>query len=353
MTRTFVPFGKAWALRVPVPYSALVRDGDRAWSAGQLALDIEGRVLAPGDTAAQAKVIATNIEGLLAEVGMGAADVSRLVIYSAAHDVAANLGVREFFAERFGHDTLVEIVPVPHFFYDGLQIVVDVFCSRSEPVIEEEVPGGGKARVKQEGNLVLVNLTAPPETLGRAVGALLGGHGLSPHQLLSGWGIAPEPALASVPGQVAPRLPGFFAGALMPCYMLDDQVHLYLTFGAGDVEIAEKRGGKVRLHLARTGKIAVIDARYLGGRAISLEEQTEAVMDELGVMLDEHGFGFGDVVKSTTFYAGGNTAEELHGNLAIRNRFFTAPGPASTGVPIARMADPGAKIRIELVLRAA
>jgi len=351
MTRHFIPFGKSWALRVPVPYSAMVRDGDRAWSAGQLALDTSGRVLEPGNTEGQAKVIAANIDALLDEVEMQSADVSRLVVYSAAHDVAANLGVQSFFAERFGGETLVEIVPVPHFYYDGVMIEVDVFCGRSEPVIVEDLPGGGKARVKREGNLVLVNLTAPPTELGRAVSALLGAHGLSPHQLLSGWGIAPEPALASVPGQVAPRLPGFFAGALMPCYMLDDKVHLYLTFGAGEVQIAEKRGGRVRLHLARTGKIGVLDARFLGGRAVSLEEQTEAVMDELAIMLEEHGMGFGDVVKATTFYAGGNTAEELHGNLAIRNRFYTEPGPASTGVPIARMADPGAKVRIELVLR--
>jgi|GEM_PF-7038360 len=74
-------------------------------------------------------------------------------------------------------------------------------------------------------------------------------------------------------------------------------------------------------------------------------------MDGLGVMLEAHGMGFGDVVKSTTFYAGGNTAEDLHGNLAIRNRFYTEPGPASTGVPIARMADSGSKVRIEPVLR--
>lgn len=353
MTRAFVPFGRSWSLRVPVPYSALVRDGTRAWSSGQLSLDTNGQVLAPGDIAAQAAVIAGNIETLLTEAELGARDVSRLVLYSAAHDPADHDGIMALFANRFGADTLIEIVPVPHFYYDGVMLEVDVFCARSEPVIEQSLPAGGQVRVKHEGNLILANLTAPPDSLGRAIGGLLTRHGLSPHQLLSGWGIAPEPALSAVPGQVAPRLPGFFAGALMPCYMLDDRVHLYLTFGVGDVEIAERRGGRVRLHLARAGKIAVLDGRYLGGRAVSLEEQTEAVMDELALMLEDHGMGFGDVVKATTFYAGGNTAEELHGNLAIRNRFFTEPGPASTGVPIARMADPGAKVRVELVLRPA
>lgn len=351
MPRRFVPFGKSFSLRIPVPYSAMVCDGDRAWSSGQLALDGHGAVRAPGEIAAQAAIIADNIDLLLTEAALTAENVSRLVVYSAAHDAAEHSEISALFARRFGIDTLVEIVPVPHFYYDGVMLEVDVFCGRSEPVIEESLPAGGRARIKVEGNLVLVNLTAPPSSLGRAVGGLLTRHSLSPHQLLSGWGIAPEPQLSAVPGQLAPRLPGFFAGALMPCYLIDDQVHLYLTFGAANVDIAEKRGGRVRLHLARTGKIAVLDGRYLGGRAVSLEEQTEAVMEELETMLGEHGMGFGDVVKSTTFYAGGNSAEELHGNLAIRNRFYAEPGPASTGVPIARMADPGAKLRIELILR--
>ncbi|GKY87135.1 RidA family protein [Sinisalibacter aestuarii] len=351
MQRQFVPFGQRWSIRMPVPYSALVVDGDRAWSSGQLALDPVGAVRAPGDLAAQARIIADNIAALLAEGGLNAAAVSRLVLYSAAHDPAAQAKAETFFARRFGPDTLIETVPVPHFYYDGVLLEVDVFCARAQPVEGEALPGGGSARVMREDELVLVNLTAPPASLGQAIGGLLNRHALSPDQLLSGWGIAPEPMLSAVPGQVAPRLPGFFAGALMPCYQIGDQVHLYLTFGTGEVEIAERRGERVRLHLARAGTLAVLDGRYLGGREVGLDAQTEAVMAELGKVLAEHGMSFTDVVKSTTFYAGGNTAEELHGNLAIRNRYYSAPGPASTGVPIARMADPGAKVRIELVLR--
>lgn len=351
MTRQFLPFERLWSLRMPVPYSAILRDGDRAWSSGQMALDGAGNVLAPHDIKAQATIIADHIDTLVNAIGMGSGDVSRLVLYSCAHDPDDHAGIRSFFGKRFGKDTLVEVVPVPHFFYDGVMVVADVFCARSKPVIDEALPGGGKARVKREGSLVLVNLTAPPDMLGRAIGGLLTKHRLSPHQLLSGWGIAPEPYLSAVPGQVAPRLPGFFAGALMPCYLIDDQAHLYLTFGAGDVEIAEHRGESVRLQLASTGTLAVLDGRYIGGTAVDLSAQTERVMTRLGDILQEHGMDFTNVVKSTTFYAGNNTAEELHANLDVRNRFFNAPGPASTGVPIARMADPGSKVRIELVLR--
>lgn len=350
MTRQYLPFGERQMMRIPVPYSALLRDGDRAWTSGQLAIDDSGAVLAPGDIAAQAGIIAANILTLLDDAGLERADVSRLVAYSAAHDSDREAAMEAVFADVFGSAPLIEIVPVPHFYYDGVLLEVDVFCAPSEPVTETTLPGGGKARVKREGELVLVNLTAPPAALGRAIGELLSRHALSPGRLLSGWGVAPEPILSIVPGQVAPRLPGFFSGALMPCYVIDDDVHLYMTFGVGEVEISERQGERVRLHLARCGTLGVLDARYRGGRDVSLEDQTEAVMADLGTMLADYGMDFSDVVKSTTFYAGGNTADELHANLEIRNRFYSAPGPVSTGVPIARMADPGSKVRIELVL---
>jgi enamine deaminase RidA (YjgF/YER057c/UK114 family) len=350
LTRQYIPFGERQMMRIAVPYSALLREGERAWTSGQIALDESRAVLAPGDIAAQAGIIAGNIVALLDEAGLGPSDVSRLVAYSAAHDGDRETAMEAVFADVFGSAPLIEIVPVPHFYYDGVLLEVDVFCAPSEPVIVDALPGGGKARVKREGELMLVNLTAPPNALGQAIGELLRRHALSPDQLLSGWGIAPEPILSMVPGQVAPRLPGFFSGALMPCYVIDDDVHLYLTFGVGEMEISEHHGERVRLHLARCGLLAVLDARYRGGREVSLDAQTEAVMAELAAVLAEHGMDFTDVVKSTTFYAGGNTADELHGNLEIRNRFYTEPGPASTGVPIARMADPGSKVRIELVL---
>lgn len=351
MARTFIPFDTVWNMRVPVPYSGLVIDGDRAWSTGILPLDIDGDVRFPANAVDQAKVIIDHAQTLLARGGLDAGHVGRVVLYLATHEPAPVARLTGLFADAFGADTLIEAVPVPRFHYEGVLIEADVFCAPSDPVTFEDLPGGGHARVNREGGLILMNLTAPVETLGRAVGGLLAAHELSPHQLLSGWGIAPEPALAAVPGQIAPRLPGFFAGALMPCYNIFDRVHLYLTFGIGEVDIFESREDNVRLHLADTGEIAVLDGRYLGGAAVGLAEQTVAVMDGLDATLKAHGMSFGNVVKSTAFYAGQNTPEEMHANMDIRNRYYTRPGPASTGVPIARMADPGAKVRIELVLR--
>ncbi len=351
MARQFIPFDTLWNMRIPVPYSGLVIDGDRAWSAGLLPLDIDGDVRFPADPIEQARVLIANGTSLLEQGGLGPDHVSRIVLYLAPHDLGPIARLVAMFSEAFGRDTLVETVPVPGFHYGGALIEADIFCAPSEPVIEEELPGGGHARVKREGGLILMNLTAPVHTLGRAVAGLLSQHALSPHQLLSGWGIAPEPALSAVPSQIAPRLPGFFAGALMPCYNIFDKVHLYLTFGEGPVEITESREENVRMHLADAGDIAVLDCRYLSGASVTLSDQTRAVMDGLAVALLQRGMSFANVVKSTTFFSGGTTPEEMHANMKIRKSFYPTPGPASTSVPIARMADPGAKVRIELVLR--
>ncbi len=351
MARQFIPFDRLWNMRIKVPYSGLVIDGDRAWTTGMLPLDTDGDVRFPANPIEQAKAIIANAETLLDTGGLDVGQVSRVVLYLAAHEPATVERLVEMFATTFGSDTLVETVPVPQFHYGGALIEADIFCAPSEPVIEEDLPGGGLARVKREGGLILMNLTSPVYTLGRVVGNLLTRHRLSPDQLLSGWGIAPEPSLAAVPGQIAPRLPGFFAGALMPCYNIFDRVHLYLTFGEGAVELAESREEHVRLHFADAGDIAVLDGRYLSGESVNLADQTRVVMNALSVTLADRGMSFANVVKSTAFYAGQNTPEEMHANMSIRNAYYASPGPASTGVPIARMADPGAKVRVELVLR--
>jgi len=353
MARQFVDYGPSWVMPFAAPYSALVRDGARAWSSGMLALDGDGQVCSPGDVIAQALLIAARIGPLLAEAGLTPDSVSRLVLYSAPPLPEARREIEAVFCAALGHTPMIEIVPVPHFHYAGIELAVDVHCAPAEAVIENALPGGGRARVMREPGAIVLNLAAPVSSIGQALGGVLSLHRLSPDRLLSGWGIAPEPMLSAVPGQIAPRLPGFFVGALMPCYKGDDLAHLYLTFGEGEIELFESREGLVRLHLARAGNLAVLDGRYLGGAGVGLAEQTEVVMAGLAATLETHGLAFTDVVKSTTFYAGRNTAEDLHANMAVRNARYRKPGPASTGVPIARMADPGAKVRIELVLRPA
>ena len=85
-------------------------------------------------------------------------------------------------------------------------------------------------------------------------------------------------------------------------------------------------------------------------REAGLVAQTEAIMAALDVHLASLGLAYGDVVKSTTHYVGGSSAEELHENMAVRNRRYTKPGPASTGLPVFGFADPESKVVVDLTL---
>ena len=65
MARSFVPFEALWHMPIDVPYSFMVRDGARAWSCGQLALDQSSQVMAPGDLVRQSEIVCDYIETIL------------------------------------------------------------------------------------------------------------------------------------------------------------------------------------------------------------------------------------------------------------------------------------------------
>ena len=105
----------------------------------------------------------------------------------------------------------------------------------------------------------------------------------------------------------------------------------------------------VELETAHARRFTQVTARVVEG-ADGLVPQTEAVMTALDAHLSALGLAYVDVVKSTTHYVAGDSAEELHDNMAVRNRRYTSPGPASTGVPVAALDDPACLIVVTLTL---
>ena len=96
----------ALAAQVPYAYAAVTQHPARlVVTAGACPLDAAGRVVAPGDVAAQARQCADNLFLALAEAGAGAADVlflRVLVATSSREDLGDAWGV---VAEAFGeHD---------------------------------------------------------------------------------------------------------------------------------------------------------------------------------------------------------------------------------------------------------
>jgi enamine deaminase RidA (YjgF/YER057c/UK114 family) len=118
-------------MRIDHPYSLWVRDGQLCWSCGQCPLDSDGQVIAPGDFMAQTRYVALSIEQSLRSLQLGIVHVAKFVIYyvpaTSSGQALAELVAR--FSERF----LIIPITVPHFYYEGMLIEIDVFGSHSQP----------------------------------------------------------------------------------------------------------------------------------------------------------------------------------------------------------------------------
>lgn len=77
--------------------------------------------------------------------------------------------------------------------------------------------------------------------------------------------------------------------------------------------------------------------------------QTKQVMKQIGRALKAFGADFGDVVKLNRWYVGHGTIEDFEPAALACAAHFTEPGPAATGIPLPRHAQPGHLIRIEVV----
>ena len=66
---------------VPASYSHGMWAGDTLYVAGQVARDVHGALVGPGDAVAQARQVYENLGRVLAAAGLGPADVVKVVTY--------------------------------------------------------------------------------------------------------------------------------------------------------------------------------------------------------------------------------------------------------------------------------
>lgn len=279
-------------MRIPVPYSLFLRAGDLGWSCGQCPLDRDGAVVAPDDGLAQAALVARYAGTVLRKAGLEEGDLRMAVVY---HDLPDPAPVLATLRAAFGPQALLVPVACPAFYYPGMRIEVDLFADRGDALRYGPGPGPGIP--------VIDHIAVPPGT-----------RGLPLHAVIDPRLTAPVRWTVWAPGH-SPR------------------------------NILHTGGAEVLLRRAD---------RFLGLTAVApsiagLVQQTEAVMEALEVALAEEGLTFADVVKSTTHYCGEPTPQDLHDNMAVRNRRYSAPGPASTGIRVSGLAAKGALTAVSLL----
>ena len=74
--------------------------------------------------------------------------------------------------------------------------------------------------------------------------------------------------------------------------------------------------------------------------------QTRYVFEKIGRLLAEAGAGFEDIIETTEFFV---WSDDYRRTAAVRREFLSAPYPAATGIPVARLIRPGALIEIRVV----
>lgn len=107
-TRTSVSTGTSW--EAMAGYARAVRVGNQIWVSGTTATDADGKVVAPGDPAGQARFILDKIERAVTQLGGSLRDVVRTRVF--VSDIAHWEPVARAHGERFGEirpaNTLVE-----------------------------------------------------------------------------------------------------------------------------------------------------------------------------------------------------------------------------------------------------
>lgn len=105
----------------------------------------------------------------------------------------------------------------------------------------------------------------------------------------------------------------------------------------------------------RAGKMIFVSAQYpldAQGRTLArgdITEQTRQVVSQIGKVLEFFGAGYDDTVKVNRWYAGNVGIDDFEPAALACAAHFSEPGPAATGIPLPRHANPEVLIKISVV----
>ncbi|KPI41600.1 uncharacterized protein AB675_9380 [Cyphellophora attinorum] len=335
----YVPFESVWKMRIDHPYSLFVRDGSHFWSCGQCPLNEAGDVLHPNDLFAQARALTGIIDQLLGKIGANRSAVAQLVVYYIKTADGDGHRLTHLLSGFFDTHVLVVPVSIPHFYYDGMMIEVDVKGAVGEKAsrLTTDESTRSSLQIVDIGDLSYGVLLVPSEAeLDSAVQRLLARSDMADRIISEQWFVASDAAAKELRSIRGDRLP-------TSCEVVGIQrdgfaVIGQFTFARDPVSVTSSSHREhgvedVAVSLSRSGDFFEVMAACTSGQH-GLVEETRRIMRAIDWTLRDHNLSFKDVRKSTTHYIAGSSAEDLHDNMSVRNAYYTKPGPGSTGLPV-------------------
>jgi len=391
-----------WSWPIKVTHKHGVRAGQMIWMGGQVDLTERGEVRHQGDLAAQIPEAIANLGRVLAELDAAPGDLVKLLCFY-VNDGSVDEG---WFLEAVSAALpkearpAVTAVPVPYLAYHGMMVEIEGYAmlgADNRPLARSFAPSAGLSSLPERfaqalrcGKMIFVSAQSPVDRQGivltpgdiisqtgqvmSQIGNALAhfGAGFDDVVKVNRWYVGQgtvadfEPAALACaahftePGPAATGIP-------IPRHARAGQqikVEAVAMLGEDGQRLPRRHSWPDSLwdwhvHLPYKHGLKCADMIFLGGQ-VSLDKQGRAVspgdlgrqarqaMIHIGTILRDLGAGYDDVCKVTTMYEGACGARDLHGNLAIRSSFFSDPGPATTGIPLPKLAYPGMVIEIDV-----
>lgn len=376
-----------WSMQIEVPYPKAIRCGEMIVTCGQCDLDAAGKPNHPGDLMRQTERTMALAYEVVARAGATPGDMARLHVFYVSDGGLDEDAYLRHLADTVrragGGHPVVTATPIPYFYYPGMMVEVDAIAMAghgARPRVEANdrpawLPAPFSPALRA-GETIWIGTLLPRAADGAVIAA--GQAGKQTEHLLDqlaerlaafGADLADVVKLHTVyapaPGAWAEiahaRARRFGDPATAPAAVDVPVPHLSPAGVAVRMEAIALRGmdgrrvKRTALHAPGAGRppvawpfpgaVKCADKLFIGaqwpfgadGQVMDPDDgeaQTRQAMNAMGDLLALAGMTFRHVVKATTHYRGGPTPEDLHANMGVRNRYYTRPGPASTGIPL-------------------
>jgi len=355
MARSFVPFETLWEMAIDTPYSFMVRDDNLAWSCGQLALDKKSQVIGANNIEKQSYVVCDYILEILSRAGMHIQSVTKLLLYYVENGENNREKMLDIFQEIFGNNILLVPIRVPHFYYDGILLEVDIYCNTEKKQYLLHNQNGvsiNAISTSSEISMFVVAKANSIEFLIAELTSFLSDLSVNLEAVLSEHWFVPSGDLLAFKNCITKDRPNLDLGAVISSGKDTDYISGHFILTREEAVSSTKTidtENSVSLLIRQNDNMAWLQARSLDVTKGAVA-QTELIMESIETAIKPLNLSFKDIVKSTTHYVGGDTAEELHQNMEVRNAYYEKPGPASTGLAVFGISDNASRIVIDLTL---